>query len=444
MKILVVDDEEMKRISLEADLEGKGHRVVSRPDGESALRALERENFDVVVADLKMPGLSGLDLLRHLKKVPGRGPEVILITAYGSIPLAVEAMKLGAYDFLTKPFNNERLFPILERIERDLRREGRPGGGEAGEGPGGIEDLLVGSSLAIQRVRELAEVCASSEANVLLCGETGVGKDLVASVIHKLGKRSANPFVKVSCAVFPRDLVSSELYGHERGAFTGAEGPKKGRVELARGGTLYLDDVDDIPVQEQVKLLRVIEEGVFERVGGTTPIRADVRFIASTKKDLRAMIARGTFREDLYYRLNVMRIDIPPLRERKEDLALLTRHFLVEIAGTWKVEMDPEVPGILQAHDWPGNVRELRNTLRRAYLLGKGAIRAEHLFQEGPGGPGRGRAGEGGLRETLGRVEREFLEEALARAGGNKTRAARLLGMKPSTFRDKLKRHGLA
>ncbi len=442
MRILVVEDEEMKRISLEEDLKGRGYEVVSRPDGESALEAIRSGPFDVIVADLKMPGISGLDLLKKVKEELQPGAEVILVTAYGSIPLAVEAMRLGAYDFLTKPFNNERLFPILERIEKQICRERHKGREEVcGEG-GGVSDLLVGSSVAIQRVRDLVEICAASEANVLLCGETGVGKDLAASVIHKLGNRRANPFVKVSCAVFPRELVSSELYGHEKGAFTGAEGARRGRVELAAGGTLYLDDVDDIPMEEQVKLLRVIEEGVFERVGGTTPIKADVRIIASTKEDLRVKIAEGTFREDLYYRLNVLKIEIPPLRERKEDISLLVRHFLEEIAGTWKVEMDPEVPEILQSHDWPGNVRELRNALRRAYLVGRGVVRAENLIEEGGAVPGRRQ--EGGLRDTLNRVEMELLQDALRKAGGNKTAAARLLGMKPSTFRDKLKRYGLA
>ncbi len=442
MRILVVDDEEMKRISLEEDLKGRGYEVVSCPDGESALARLREAPFHVIVADLKMPGVSGLDLLKEVKGGLQPGAEVILITAYGSIPLAVEAMRHGAYDFLTKPFNNERLFPILERIEKRLCRERNKGREEVCGKSEGVSDLLVGSSLAMQRVRELVEICAASEANVLICGETGVGKDLAASVIHKLGSRRANPFVKVSCAVFPRELVSSELYGHEKGAFTGADGPRRGRFELAQGGTIYLDDVDDIPLEEQVKLLRVIEEGVFERVGGSTPVKADVRIIASTKEDLRLKIAEGSFREDLYYRLNVMRIDIPPLRERKEDIYLLVRHFLEEIAGTWKVEMEPEVLEILHSHDWPGNVRELRNALRRAYLVGRGVVRAEGLLEEGPAPAEKG--GGGGLRETLNRVERDLLQDALRKAGGNKTAAARLLGMKPSTFRDKLKRYGLA
>ncbi len=442
MRILVVDDEEMKRISLEEDLKGRGYEVVSCPDGESALARLREGPFHVVVADLKMPGVSGLDLLKEVKGGLQPQAEVILITAYGSIPLAVEAMRHGAYDFLTKPFNNERLFPIIERIEKQLCRERNKGKQDVCGKSEDVSDLLVGSSLAMQRVRELVEICAASEANVLICGETGVGKDLAASVIHKLGSRRAHPFVKVSCAVFPRELVSSELYGHEKGAFTGADGPRRGRFELAQGGTIYLDDVDDIPLEEQVKLLRVIEEGVFERVGGTTPVKADVRIIASTKEDLRLKIAEGSFREDLYYRLNVMRIDIPPLRERKEDISLLVRRFLEEIAGTWKVEMDPEVPEILHSHDWPGNVRELRNALRRAYLTGRGVVRAEGLLEEGPAPAAKGTGG--GLRETLNRVERDLLQDALRKAGGNKTAAARLLGMKPSTFRDKLKRYGLA
>lgn len=435
MRVLVVDDEEMKRLTLAEDLKASGYAVTACADGAEALEALGRRRFDVVVADLKMPGIDGMELLRRCKADPGCSAEFVVITAYGSIPVAVEAMRHGAFDFITKPFDNDRLLPILERI-RAQRGEARP----TGEVPVEIDQAIVGAAPAMQRVKELVAICTATEANVLLCGETGTGKDLIASVIHKNSPRRASPFVKVCCAVFPRDLVASELYGHERGAFTGADRAKKGRFELASGGTLYLDDVDDIPFEEQVKLLRVIEERLCERVGGSAALRVDVRVVAATKKDLLAMAREGTFREDLYYRLNVMRIDVPPLRERIEDLSRLVRHLLCRIAGGRRAVVQPEAMALLAAHPWPGNVRELANTLERAWLLGRGAVSAEHLtLDSGPQeAPNRG-----AFKESVARFERELLLEALQTAEGNKAAAARLLGMKPSTFRDSLAKHGL-
>jgi DNA-binding NtrC family response regulator len=441
MRILVVDDEEMKRRSLGEDLTSWGHEVFLCADGLEALARLEIAICDVVIADLKMPGISGMDLLKKIKAGPSAGCDVIMITAYGSIPVAVEAMKKGAFDFITKPFPNERLLPILRRIER-LREESRLRGGSDGRGEIALEDLLIGSSPTMRRILENVEICARTDSNVLLSGETGTGKDLVASVIHKRSARHASPFVKVSCAVFPHELFSSELYGHERGAFTGADRTRMGRFDLAEGGTLYLDDVDDIPLPEQVKLLRVIEDRVFERVGGSTSIHANVRIIASTKTDLLEKIAQGTFREDLYYRLNVMRVDLPPLRMRLEDLPQLTAHLLQRISESEKVVVDSEVVGVLASYHWPGNIRELRNVLERAYLTGGGAITADQLVQQIGWKDGRP-SGEAGFKQRVDRFEREMFLNALKATGGNKTAAARILGMKPSTFRDKLERLGL-
>ena len=438
MKILVVDDEEMKRRSLAQDLASWGHEVVPASDGQEALATLQQALFDVVVADLKMPRLGGMELLRTIKASPNAGCDVIMITAYGSIPVAVEAMKQGAFDFITKPFPNERLLPILQRIERAREdRRHRPGAGD--REPIGV---LVGTSAAMRRILELVEICARTDSNVLLCGETGTGKDLVASVIHKRSARHAHPFVKVSCAVFPHELFASELYGHERGAFTGADRTRLGRFDLAAGGTLYLDDVDDIPYQEQVKLLRVIEDRVFERVGGSAPIQANVRIVASSKRDLESKIEDGTFREDLYYRLNVMRIDIPPLHERLEDVPPLVQHVLQRLSGNEKAVGDPEVIGVLAAYHWPGNIRELRNVLERAYHTGRGTITADQLVEQIGWKNGRP-MGEAGFRQRVDRFERELVVNALKATGGNKTAAARLLGMKPSTFRDRLERLGL-
>ncbi len=442
MRILVVDDEEMKRRSLEEDVSSWGHEVTACADGQQALGCLERALIDVVIADLKMPGLSGMELLEKTKAGPNAGCDFIMITAYGSIPVAVEAMKKGAFDFLTKPFSNERLLPILRRIER-IREEARQREAVGAREPGGAaESVLVGSAPAMRRILELVEICARTESNVLLCGETGTGKDLVASIIHKKSPRHASPLVKVSCAVFPHDLFASELYGHERGAFTGADRMRPGRFDLAAGGTLYLDDVDDIPYPEQVKLLRVIEDRVFERVGGATPIQSQVRIIASSKTDLAEEIAAGTVREDLYYRLNVMRIDLPPLRERLEDVPQIAAHILQRLSGSEKVVLDPEVAGVLASYHWPGNVRELRNVLEWAYHTGKGTISADPLVQQLGREDARTNGGPA-FKQRVDRFERELLLGALNATGGNKTAAAHLLGMKPSTFRDRLERLGL-
>jgi DNA-binding NtrC family response regulator len=440
MRVLVVDDEEMKRRSLVEDLTAWGHQVSSCEDGRQALATLERALFDVVIADLKMPGLDGMELLRRIKSSPNPGCEFVMITAFGSIPVAVDAMKLGAFDFLTKPFPNERLLPILDRIDRlhVAAREHEGGRRTAAE----AEGVLVGNSPAMRQIQELVEICARTESNVLLCGETGTGKDLVASVIHKKSHRHGSPFVKVSCAVFPHELFASELYGHEKGAFTGADRMRPGRFDLAATGTLYLDDVDDIPYAEQVKLLRVIEDRLYERVGGTTSIQAQARIIASSKKELLDEIAAGRFREDLYYRLNVMRIDLPPLRARREDIPDLAAHMLRRLSGGENVIVDPEVVGILSSYHWPGNIRELRNILEWAHLSGNGTITADQLVLQIGRREGRTN-GHPGFRQRVERFEAELLLGALKATGGNKTAAARLLGMKPSTFRDKLERLGL-
>jgi DNA-binding NtrC family response regulator len=442
MRILVVDDEEMKKLSLGRDLQVWGHNVTLCANGLQAWECLQHSLFDAVIADLKMPGLDGLELLKKIKSGVNAGCDVVMITAYGSIPVAVEAMKQGAFDFITKPFPNEQILPILQRIEQLHAEQSQKGHLTAEEAMMEIESVLVGVSASMCRIHELVEICSRSNSNVLLCGETGTGKDLVASVIHKRSSRHAAPFVKVCCATFPSELIASELYGHERGAFTGADRTRTGRFDLAMGGTIYLDDVDDIPLDEQVTLLRVIEERVFERVGSTIPIRADVRIIASTKKNLIEKIAGGMFREDLYYRLNVMRIDIPPLRERMEDLPPLVNHIVQKISGSERGVIDPEAMGVLASYHWPGNVRELRNLLERTYLTGKGTVTADELIHQ-IGLDNNGPKLDTGFRQRVDRFERELLLGALKAAGGNKTAAARMLGMKPSTFRDKLERLGL-
>ena len=415
---------------------------LARPTARRPCVKLDAARFDVVLTDLKMPKIDGIELLKRIKQGPLADMAVIMMTAYGSIQVAVEAVKLGAYDFLTKPFRNENVFPLLARIEREKEAAQTAAAGQVT--PADIDQCVIGQSAAIQRVKRMVEICTRTDANVLLFGETGVGKDLLASVIHRFSHRQGFPFVKVGCTLFPPQLIESELYGHEKGSFTGADQQRKGRFDLAQGGSLYLDDVDDIRLEQQSKLLRAIEEKVFERVGGTTAIQADVRIIASTKRNLLEKIAEGTFRQDLYYRLDVLRINVPPLRERLEDVPPLAEHLLARIAGDRRRQIEPEALEVLKRHDWPGNVRELYHTLERAYLVGSGQITPEVLSNAISGLPSKQAAApSGSFQEAMDQAERELLDNALRASGGNKTAAATALGMKPSTFRDKLAKHGL-
>ncbi len=442
MRILVVNDEKIKRITLADDLASQGHEVVAAAEGAEALGKLKQERFDVVVTDLKMPGIDGLELLKRIKEGPPSDVHVILMTAYGSIPVAVNAVKKGAYDFITKPFRNEDIFPLIARIERE-RRAARPPARRPEPAGTDVDQAIIGRSQPIARVKRMVEICSRSDANVLLCGETGAGKDLIATVIHRNSHREGFPFVKVGCTLFPPNLIESELYGHEKGSFTGAEQKRPGRFDLAEGGSLYLDDVNDIPLEQQSKLLRAIEEKVFERVGGSTPITADVRIIASTKRNLLDKIAEGTFRQDLYYRLDVLRINIPPLRERLEDLPALVEHLLRRIAKDQAFQIEAEAIRTFQQHDWPGNVRELFHALERAFLVGSGHITTEVLSAESGGIATVPATANGPFQAVMDQAERRLLENALKAAGGNKTAAATALGMKPSTFRDRLAKHGL-
>jgi two-component system, NtrC family, response regulator PilR len=451
MRILIVDDEKIKRITLADDLSAVGHEVVTAADGEEAWTQLQTAQFDVVVSDLKMPRLDGIDLLKRIKQGRMSDMAVVMMTAYGSIPVAVEAMRLGAFDFVTKPFRNEDLFPLLARLDRTNRPQADAASPAGEASVPKLEHMVVGKSKSMVRVRQMIEVCSRTEANVLLLGETGCGKDLISRAIHGLSHRRSFPYVKVGCTLFPENLIESELYGHEKGSFTGAEQRRKGRFELAENGTLYLDDVDDIPLEQQSKLLRAIEEKVYERVGGTTPIKANVRIIASTKRNLLEKTGEGTFRQDLYYRLDVLRIVVPPLRERIEDLPMLAECLLKEIADDGTCEIEPGALDRLIRHDWPGNVRELTHALERAYLIGCGRITADLLETEmaGIASPAAQIATSGkptlagDFQAAMDQTERDLLVRALRTAGGNKTAAAAALGMKASTFRDKLAKHGL-
>jgi DNA-binding NtrC family response regulator len=460
MRILVVDDEKIKRVTLADDLAGEGHEVVTAADGQQAAELLDREVFDVLITDLKMPRLDGMELLKRLKANPEHEDvAVILMTAYGSIPVAVEAMKLGAFDFVTKPFRNEDVFPLVRRVEAQRHAEDDEAPETVEASP--VDELdrqVIGTSEAMKQVKRMIKISARTDANVLLSGETGAGKDLIASVIHRHSHRHKGPFIKTGCTLFPAALIESELYGHQEGSFTGADQSRKGRFELAEGGTIYLDDVDDIPLEHQAKLLRAIEEKIFERVGGNKLMHADVRIIASTKLNLLDKIAEGTFRQDLYYRLDVLRIRVPALRERREDIPALTAHLLRRIARGQDYRIDENAVALLTQHHWPGNVRELYNTLERALLVSGGHITREVLQSEVGGlstyqtaaGPSVADAAAssvaidaGGFKAAMEFAEKQLLVNALEACGGNKTAAANSLGMKASTFRDKLAKYGL-
>jgi DNA-binding NtrC family response regulator len=422
------------------------------------LDRLQTEAFDVVFTDAKVPKVDGIDLLRWVKQSGGSDTHVVMMSSNGSIPVAVQAVKLGAHDFIKKPVPTDKLRALLAEISQQ-----RGGVDAANLAPtasqrADVQRTIIGDSPAMDRVRRMIRIAAQTDANVLIHGETGVGKDLVASVIHRQSHRSDGPYVKVGCTLLPPSLIESELYGHEEGSFTGADQYRRGRFELAEGGTIYLDDVDDISLDQQAKLLRVIEEKVFERVGGNRPIRANVRVIASTKLNLLDKVREGTFRQDLYYRLDVLRLRITPLRARLEDIPALTEHLLRRIARGQPCHFEAHGLDVLSRHNWPGNVRELYHTLERAWLIGGGTISAELLesdlessqadevedvFHDLRPDPVRAVEG-GGFKAAIDFAEKQLLIEALRSSGGNKTAAANSLGMKPSTFRDKLAKHGLS
>lgn len=444
LNIIIVDDEDILRISLKDDLLDAGYRVKDFRNPEDALRSVEKQPVDVVITDIKMPRMDGLELLSRIKQLQPDA-QVIVMTAYSSVDSAVEAMKKGAYDYIAKPFKIDELFLRLERIAelRSVKQENRHLSSTLASHY--TLNSFVGKSEAVQQIRELVETVADSPTTVLITGETGTGKELLANIIHFNSNRRTKPLVKVSCAVLSREIFESELFGHEKGAFTGAAQQKKGRFELADGGTLYLDDVDDIPLELQVKLLRVLQEQEFERVGGTQTIRVDVRVIASTKADLKKLVAEGKFREDLYYRLNVFPIHLAPLRERQEDIPLLVEHFCKEMAPESEIVFRPEVINCLTLYSWPGNVRELKNIVERLILLSRGEevdlakIPLEILEPDGVAPEVC--IGRKPLNEVMEDIEVNLIRRALQISGWNQNRAAELLGLPPSTLRTKMSKY---
>jgi DNA-binding NtrC family response regulator len=443
-RILVVEDQAGMRSFLAAALEDAGYEVVAAADGRAALRLLDEQDVQLVLTDLKMPGADGMAVLRHAQKVQPEAP-VLVLTAFGSIEAAVAAMKEGAADFLTKPVDSPEVLALtvaraLEgrrlRAENErLRRSAPPATG--------FGDIVHADPRTAQVLR-LAQAVAPTDATVLLLGESGTGKEVFARAIHE-ASRGDRPFVAVNCAALPRDLLESELFGHEKGAFTGAAARRTGRFELAADGTLFLDEVGEIAPELQAKLLRVLQEGTFERVGGTRTLRFAGRVMAATNRDLKAQVATGRFREDLFYRLNVFPIEIPPLRERPGDIIPVAEHLLRQQAvrtGRPPLVLAPETARLLLAWEWPGNVRELQNVLERAAILARGAVITPDLLPveiaesavaaHRTAAPARDDGG------TLSDLERQAILDTLEQTGGNRRLAAERLGISLRTLQYRL------
>jgi two-component system response regulator AtoC len=457
--VLVVDDDVAVARVMSALLEQAGHRVEVSSSGERALEILAERPFDVVVTDQAMPGMDGLELLARVHE---RWPEipVVMVTAHGTVQLAVEAMKRGCADFMVKPVDREQLLFVVQKELHKSARDLPPAPTDKAAG-------FVGSSAAMKEVHALVKRAAPGTATVLVRGESGTGKELIAREIHEQSPRGKGPFVKLHCAALPETLLESELFGYEKGAFTGAAARKPGRVELAQGGTLFLDEIGDVSPAVQVKLLRLLQEKEFERLGSTQTLKADVRFVAATHRPLEQMVKSGQFREDLFYRLAVVPILLPPLRARPEDVEPLARHFCAvhgEANGRKGIALEPAAIDILRAQTWPGNVRQLQNFVERLVVLsesltiGAADVERELARQVAPAtgqitevgtspvaapAPGTAEAGSSTLEGQRKQAERQALLAALAQAKDNRTLAAKLLGISRRTLYNKLEEFGL-
>jgi two-component system nitrogen regulation response regulator GlnG len=465
-----VDDEENVRWALRKALERAGYRVDLATDGSTGLRAAEDPGVNLVLLDVRLPGRDGLDVLREIRK---RRPDlpVIMMTAYGTLQVAVEAMKLGAYDYIGKPFDMDEVVLVVEKAleaqalaqEVTRLRQSLEGSVDLGG--------IVGGSPAMQQIFKAVGKVAGTELTVLLRGESGTGKELIARAVHENSRRKGRSFVPVNCAAIPRELLESELFGHERGAFTGAVSARRGRFEQAEGGTIFLDEVGDMDLSLQTKLLRVLQERRIERLGGEGSNPVDVRIVAATNQDLEAAVAKRVFREDLFYRLNVVTIHLPPLRDRREDIAALVSHFLSAFAQEQRAApkvVSPEAMTVMLAYGWPGNVRELENVVKRAAALATTSlILPDHLPEGIRSGSGTQEPGirtdafpAEWIRAEMGRlqgsldghlhdhfvacIERPLLELVLRRAGGNQVKAAELLGINRNTLRKRIRELGIA
>ena len=438
-RILIVDDELVVRDSLQKWFDSEGYDAGAVSSGREALFEVQQKQYDLALLDIKMPGMDGMELQKKLREVDS-DLTVVIMTGYASVETAVEALKMGAYDYITKPIDPDELVHLVsnalghKRYKRELERlrdnlqEIYP------------DTKLIGNSPAIRRVLELVEMVAATDTTVLIFGESGTGKELVARAIHAASPRRNMPMVVIHCGALTETLLESELFGHERGAFTGAQYRKKGKFEVADGGSVFLDEISDISLKTQTDLLRVLQEKEIQRVGGSQTVKVDFRCIAATTKNLEELVKAGTFRPDLYYRLKVFAIDLPPLRERREDIPLLADHFLKKFATAMNKPLPtlaPQAVDLLLAHDWPGNVRELENAVERAMVIGRGPEiqPADFPFQLQPTQPVAGR--------TLDEIERGHIERVLQETAGNLSRAARILDIDRTTLYNKLRRYGL-
>jgi DNA-binding NtrC family response regulator len=446
VEILIVDDEVNIRSAMLTILEKRGHRVRAVGSGEEAWAFLSQTPVELIITDLKMPGLSGLELLRKVK-AGHPDTEVVVMTAYGSVETAVEAMKLGAYDYVTKPIEKERL-PVVAEKALEKRRL-------AVENRRLKEDIqtkahyarMIGDSEQMHHVYELVEQVANSEITILIVGESGTGKELVARAIHQQSSRAAGPFVTLNCGALPDNLFESELFGYERGAFTGALATKAGRFELADGGTLFLDEIGELSPKAQVDFLRVLETKEFRRLGGTKVVKVDTRIIAATNRNLEEAVKSGAFRDDLYYRLNVIPIHLPPLRNRSEDIPLLVESFLAEFAHAHQkdlMEVSPSTMRLLKLYSWPGNIRELRNIIERLVVtVREKVIQPAHLPLEVQASREEARTMVVTLGTALEGIEREVIQRTLAEVTNHREKAAAILGISPRTLQYKIKQYGI-
>ena len=449
MNILIVDDEEVLQDVLTVLIRKEGHNTISAYSGEDALETLEREDVDLVLLDLMLPGMNGMQVLREIRQ---RQPEqvVVVITAFSSIESAIAAMREGAFHYIPKPFKNEEVLLTLRKglEQRRLAAENRSLREQLRQRFG--FDNIIGKSKPMQQVYDLIKLAAPSKSNILILGDSGTGKELVAKAIHHHSRRASGPFVTVNSGSMPADLLESNLFGHVRGAFTGAIASKKGLFELANGGSIFFDEIGNIPLDTQAKLLRVIQEKEFMRLGGVETIRVDVRIIAATNADLETSVQQGHFREDLYYRLNVIVINLPPLRKRSEDIPLLAQHFLTHYARENEKalrEISPRAMEVLLDYYWPGNVRELENVIERAVVLSIGEVLDIDLLPPAvrqpdsvglppPALPANGIP----FKDAVSEYERQIIIKALQACGGVQKRAAELLQVKPTTLHEMMKR----
>ncbi|MFP4301910.1 MAG: sigma-54-dependent transcriptional regulator [Spirochaetaceae bacterium] len=445
-RILVVDDEAGIREVLDEILRDEGYEVLVAGDGLEALKIVEEHPIDLVLLDVWLPGKGGIDVLKEIVE-NYTGIQTVMISGHGSIDLAVKALKLGAFDFIEKPLSLDRVLTIVSNAMEmgSLRRENAELRNKLTE-----EDHLIGQSKAINEVRKIISQAAGSDARIMITGENGTGKELVAREIHRRSERAQKPFVEVNCAAIPDNLIESELFGHEKGSFTGAVQQRRGKFELADGGTLFLDEVADMSLSAQAKMLRVIQEMTFQRIGGEKTIEVDVRVIVATNKDIQEEIHHGRFREDLFFRLNVIPVTVPPLRERQEDVPLLLAHFLKEFSGEGTSRrFSEEALEYLQRHPWPGNVRELKNFVERISIMSSGEVislkEVQEYLDEGPKGGEDPLESylEMGLTEARDAFERDYLVQKLRENGNNISRTAQQLGIYPSNLHAKIKKFGI-